>query len=118
MYYCRNGGTSGCDWPVGSRPLGDGRWGHADLAGNRWEWALDSANVLSVSWGTCAAGTPCTEYPIADCIDCGYFQETFNRIDRGGSNTDATKNIRASLRSDASYLSPANDIGMRCARVP
>jgi sulfatase modifying factor 1 len=62
VYYCRSGGTPGCSWPVGSRPAGDGRFGQADLAGNRWEWALDTANVLSVRWATCASGTPCTEY--------------------------------------------------------
>jgi formylglycine-generating enzyme required for sulfatase activity len=118
VYYCRSGGTPGCNWPVGSRSLGDGRWGQADLAGNRWEWALDSNNVLTVSWATCASGTPCTGYTITDCIDCGYFVETFNRVIRGGSNTDAPKNVRAALRARGEYLTATNDIGLRCARVP
>jgi len=118
VYYCRSGGTPGCTWPVGSRPAGDGRFGHADLAGNAWEWVLDSANMLSVSWSTCASGTPCTEYPIADCNDCGYFAETFARVMRGGSNTDAPKNVRASLRHRSGFLDAVNDLGFRCARAP
>jgi formylglycine-generating enzyme required for sulfatase activity len=119
VYYCRSGGTPGCAWPVGSRPAGDGRFGQADLAGNRWEWTLDMANVLDgVSWGTCAAGTPCTDYAMADCNDCAYFEETFNHITRGGSNTDAPKNIRAALRDATGTYDAANDVGMRCARVP
>jgi formylglycine-generating enzyme required for sulfatase activity len=118
VYYCRSGGTPGCSWPVGSRPAGDGRFGQADLAGNRWEWALDTANVLSVSWATCGSGTPCTEYATPSCNDCAYFQETFRHITRGGSNTDAPKNIRAALRSSWDTYDAGNDVGMRCARVP
>jgi hypothetical protein len=57
-------------------------------------------------------------YTIADCIDCGYFEETFNRVIRGGSNTDAPKNVRAALRARGEYLTATNDIGLRCARVP
>jgi formylglycine-generating enzyme required for sulfatase activity len=118
VYYCRSGGTPGCAWPVGSRPAGDGRFGQADLAGNNWEWVLDSANVLSVSWSTCASGTPCTQYPTAACDNCGYFEETFNRVKRGGSNTDAPKNVRTALRARSGFLDFENDVGLRCARVP
>lgn len=28
---------------VGSKPAGNGRWGHADLSGNVWEWTRDDA---------------------------------------------------------------------------
>jgi formylglycine-generating enzyme required for sulfatase activity len=31
---------------VGSRPAGDGRWGHSDLAGNVAEWLLDTPTIL------------------------------------------------------------------------
>jgi formylglycine-generating enzyme required for sulfatase activity len=118
VYYCRSGGTPGCQWPVGSRPAGDGRFGQADLGGNRWEWTLDMANVLSVSWSTCAAGMPCTEYAIESCDDCVDFEETFQHVMRGGSNTDAAKNVRAALRARGETYSAVNDHGMRCARVP
>jgi formylglycine-generating enzyme required for sulfatase activity len=48
-YGCPNNdcgdGTVGCAWtdllPVGSKPAGNARWGHADLAGSLWEWGLD-----------------------------------------------------------------------------
>jgi formylglycine-generating enzyme required for sulfatase activity len=118
VYYCRSGGTPGCAWPVGSRPAGDGRWGQADLAGNRWELTLDTANVLDVSWSECASGTVCTGYEMEDCEDCAYLEETFNRVMRGGSNTDAPKNVRAALRARAGTYDVMGDIGLRCAREP
>jgi formylglycine-generating enzyme len=38
--YCGPGGVRG-PAIVGSYPAGNGKWGHADLAGNLWEWILD-----------------------------------------------------------------------------
>jgi formylglycine-generating enzyme len=39
--YAAYGGTSGI-LKVGTKSTkGDGKWGHADLAGNVWEWTLD-----------------------------------------------------------------------------
>jgi len=118
VYYCRSGGTPGCSWQVGSRPAGDGRWGHADLAGNRWEWLLDTTDELRMNWGECAAGLACTGYASASCTDCADLRDTFSHATRGGSNTDATKNLRAALRDSSGSYDAINDVGMRCARAP
>lgn len=118
VYYCRSGGTPGCSWPVGSRSAGDGRWGQADLAGNRWEWVLDATDDVHIDWGECAAGKPCTDYGIADCVDCAELRYVYSRGSRGGSNTDAEKNLRAALRNSNNAYAPVNDTGFRCARTP
>jgi formylglycine-generating enzyme required for sulfatase activity len=39
---------------VGTLPLGNGRWGHADLSGNAWEWNLDGSGSPPVSCHDCA----------------------------------------------------------------
>ncbi len=40
--------------PVGSRPLGNGKWGHADLAGGMWEWMLDEGPIVKGRCTDCA----------------------------------------------------------------
>jgi formylglycine-generating enzyme required for sulfatase activity len=107
--------------PVGSKPLGNARWGHADLAGNVWEWTLDW------KWWD-ESGMPVTsttyDLPCSDCV---------------GFDTDTTKNpnshhpIRGggffTLESEAEYLratahgsfEPYTEsfaAGFRCARDP
>ncbi len=46
VYNCLGDGDKSCSihdiLPVGSRPLGAGRWGHMDLAGSMFEWTLDA----------------------------------------------------------------------------
>lgn len=71
---CVGDGAAGCAvtdlTPVGSKPLGDGRWGQSDLAGNVFEWTLD------VYAATC----------ITPCIDCSIVTTSVsNRALRGGS---------------------------------
>ena len=40
---------------VGSKsPLGDGKWQHADLAGNIWEWILDANSTTPLPCNDCA----------------------------------------------------------------
>ena len=120
VYYCRSGGTPGCAHNVGSRPAGDGRFGQADMAGSSWEWVLDSFIEHQMDWQSCSSNSQlaCTDYPIADCDDCAFLETTFANVMRGGSNTDAAKNLRSALRASFGTYETLNDIGLRCARSP
>jgi len=40
--------------PVGKKPLGNGKWGHADLAGGMFEWMLDEGPIRQGSCDDCA----------------------------------------------------------------
>ncbi len=85
---------------VGSTPLGDGRWGHSDLAGSQWEWNLDWFAALS-----------------GNCDNCAQLVEASNRLIRGGGWSDTADQLPAANR----YLGQApgdvsSDIGIRCAR--
>jgi formylglycine-generating enzyme len=85
---------------VGSTPLGDGRWGQSDLAGNVVEWTLDYHQ----------------EYP-ATCADCLITTASSDRTMRGGSYQDlADVFLSVSFRGfgDLTYVGPT--LGFRCAR--
>jgi formylglycine-generating enzyme required for sulfatase activity len=89
---------------VGSKsPAGDGRWGHADLAGLRGEWTLD--------W--------LSDY-VDPCIDCANLRRPGaaapSHAVRGYSHvgTAAPPRLLTSVRSDESY----GLNGFRCAREP
>ena len=91
--------------PVGTTSLGLGRWGHLDLAGNVWQWALDSGSSY-----------------VSQCDDCALL------------NTDDPTSYPSTVRgggfhNDAGQLVPAyywtqgadkreHDTGIRCARAP
>jgi formylglycine-generating enzyme required for sulfatase activity len=83
----------------GATPRGDGRWGHADLAGNAYEWALD---------GFGAFGNPCH-----DCVAIGA-----QSLLRGGSFTRGDIDLHVGNRFAAPRDYSALDVGARCARVP
>lgn len=40
--------------PVGRKPLGNGKWGHADLAGGMFEWMLDEGPIRQGTCNDCA----------------------------------------------------------------
>jgi sulfatase modifying factor 1 len=93
--------------PVGSKsPLGDGRWGHVDLEGNRAEWTLDWLD----------------EY-MSPCVDCARLQPppldagitlASQRVVRGVYST-LLVSYRGSDEESGAYDSL---VGFRCARAP
>lgn len=90
----------GLPMPVGSKPLGDGRWGHADLAGNVYEWTLDFFHQ---------------DYPSTSCDDCLDATASSTRTKRGGAYRFLSIELRA---ADRSYLEPeiaTSYVGFRCA---
>lgn len=90
---------------VGSlSPKGDGRWGHADLAGNLWEWVLDWA-----VW----------PYPTASCIDCANLASELHRVRRGGGPVSPPEFLRTAFRMNNFAPDLRSELnGVRCARVP
>lgn len=85
--------------PVGTLPAGDGRWGHSDLAGNVYEWALDFMG----------------EYP-ETCNDCANFVGSAHRELRGGSFAANPELIRAGRRIGIAPAERNELAGIRCAR--
>jgi formylglycine-generating enzyme required for sulfatase activity len=100
---CMGDGLPGCTLEdyvrVGSKPAGNGRWGHADLAGNVFEWVFD------------------TTYPLV-CVDCGSnVGDSAGNLIRGGAATySVTAALRPGSRTSTSSGSHAAIFGARCAR--
>ena len=101
--YCFGGGAN----PVGSEsPLGDGKFGQADLTGNLQEWALDwSGNVPT----TCV-----------DCVNLPTTGDSRLGVTRGGGFDTAASDALVYLRNaDVALSSRGNgNLGVRCARPP
>jgi formylglycine-generating enzyme required for sulfatase activity len=108
VFGCYFGATGTCTGesnsaPVGSAPLGNGRWGTADLAGSVWEWTLD--------WYDGSYTVPCS--------DCAALSPATNRVLRGGSFYDPVIYLSTTYRGN--FFDPGQhtfDIGARCARDP
>lgn len=86
---------------VGSKPLGSGRWQHADLAGNVAEWTLD--------WLA-----PYTDL----CVDCANLVSATNRVVRGGAAVLNDDDLRTGARAGLRPLDRNGFTGIRCARGP
>ena len=101
---CNGDGLPGCTLEdiiaVGTRPAGNGRWGHADLAGNVYEWTLD--------WYEDAYLNPCD--------DCESTTSSYNLHGvRGGAFRYAASGLRTAYRN---AWSADDRSGFRCARAP
>jgi len=96
--------------PVGSRPLGDGRYGHADLGGSIAEWTID---LYTYDWYQ-RSGDPCN--------DCVQFPpedvQSYSGIRGKGFSTpaDALGALRSTYRDGAPRPSAMKGVGFRCAR--
>lgn len=87
---------------VGSRPAGNARWGHSDLAGNLLEWVLDVYG----------------EYEIP-CVDCARLasDEPMDRSIRGGGfGSPSIEHVMSSMREGETPGTRGPRQGIRCAR--
>jgi len=102
--YCMGDGVPGCTLAdvivVGSKPAGNGRWGHADLAGNVMEWTLD--------WYA--------SYPVP-CADCANLAGTSLRVFRGGFFYCIPTLSRTANRLETIPEARSTAGGVRCART-
>ena len=102
--------TSGAPFVnVGSRPAGNGRWGHADLAGSMLEWTLDWYHDTWYSG------------PGATCVDCSNFDGSYGttwRSHRGGAWDLDDGYLRTADRTRSYPTYRDSSIGFRCARLP
>lgn len=107
IYSCYYSGTgTSCSnasiAPVGSAPAGNGKWGHADLAGNVEEWVIDS------NTGT---------YP-SPCNDCALLSTGSLKSLRGGYFSGQADSLQTSAVNAGSTTSFGSTYGVRCARTP
>lgn len=85
---------------VGSEsPRGDGLWGQADLAGNAWEWMLDTNAPYTVP-----------------CNDCASLNDGAYHVIRGGNFSHDQTYMRTANRGLPMPSSRSRDVGFRCAR--
>ncbi|WP_394821525.1 formylglycine-generating enzyme family protein [Pendulispora albinea] len=86
--------------PVGSKsPKGDGKWGHADLVGNLWEWSLDTGASLP-----------------KPCNNCASLVADPDRMSFGGSVSSDTRDLTAWRGRTVPPEMRSYDHGVRCAR--
>jgi formylglycine-generating enzyme required for sulfatase activity len=100
---CIGDGMPGCALSdlimVGTKAEGDGRWGHADLAGNVGEWTLD--------WLAPYA---------SPCNDCANLTTATARVVRGGHFQSQVFSLRVGSRDSRVPMAREAHVGVRCAR--
>ncbi len=101
---CHGDGAPACSVAdlvaAGSKRAGAGRWGHAELAGNVWEWALDWASP---------------DYP-TPCSNCAQLTPSVRRVLRGGSFFGDETFLRTIHRNGHLPDGRFFTTGARCAR--
>jgi formylglycine-generating enzyme required for sulfatase activity len=97
------GASCGGTQNVGSKSLGNGRYGQTDLAGNVLEWVFDGYK---------------TPYDETSCINCAYLTASPLRGIRGGSFPRDEKTLPAGSRGNNAPENRLQNIGARCARTP
>jgi formylglycine-generating enzyme required for sulfatase activity len=104
-YDCLGDGIAGCSLiditEVGSKSAGNGRWGHADIAGNLWELVLDFYAPSYIA-----------------CDDCANLSVATHRVIRGGVYNDQAWSARAANRHNHDPAVRGANVGVRCARPP
>jgi sulfatase modifying factor 1 len=85
--------------PVGTATQGAGVWGQLDLAGNVWEWNLDSYAAY-----------------VDPCADCANLAATASRLVRGGYFYVPATILLPPNRNDSPAAYRSNCLGLRCAR--
>lgn len=101
---CRGGGTSS----VGSTPIGDRLWPSGaihDLAGNVWEWTLDSYGPVRF-----LKPDEVSTDPLVTLVDVR------THVIRGGGWNRSGKGIRAQYRGGAPVNYQVPGLGFRCVR--
>lgn len=95
------GFSTGLPQEVGTKLLGNARWGQSDLAGNVGEWTLDYFSSL---------------YPSSECNDCLDTTEQPTRAVRGGGYRFNASTQKVAVRRAFESGSSLPYIGFRCAR--
>jgi formylglycine-generating enzyme required for sulfatase activity len=86
---------------VGSTPAGNGKWGHADLAGNALECTLDCYGA----------------YPVSAIANYANISGGPNRVYRGGDFPGNAGGLCAAYRGNGTPGDHSFVTGVRCART-
>jgi formylglycine-generating enzyme required for sulfatase activity len=100
-YAVYGGGSTRAKFVGSKSPLGDGRWGHADLAGNVFEWMLDVY----------------VDPYLSTCVDCARLTGAnlnAGHAVRGGDFNHGTTYLRSANRNPGGGFNAT--MGLRCAR--